>query len=69
MVAYGVRCMSLLGGWVVRNPKTSEAGGLTPKIRILSTPAQYHWGCETAHGEHGGDLWGEVFALVREVGG
>jgi hypothetical protein len=26
-------------------------------------------GCETACVEHGGDLWGEVFALVTEVGG
>ena len=69
VVTYGVRCMYSLGGWVVRNPQMSGAGGLTPKIQISSAPARYRWWCETVHGEHGGDLWGEVFALVREVGG
>jgi len=69
VVTYGVRCMYSLGGWVVRNPQTSGAGGLTPKIQISSALARYRWWCETVHGEHGGDLWGEVFALVREVGG
>jgi hypothetical protein len=68
VVTYGVRCVFLLGEWVVGNPQTSGAG-LTPKIQILSTPAWYHWGYETVHGEHGGNLWGKVFALIREVGG
>jgi hypothetical protein len=64
-VTYGVRYMPSLERWVVENPKMSEAGGLTPKIRILSSPAQ----CETVYEQHSSDLWGEVYALVREVSG
>jgi hypothetical protein len=45
VVTYGVGYIPSLERLVVENPKTSGAGGLTPKIGILSAPARSHrWG-------------------------
>jgi hypothetical protein len=41
VVTYGVRYLPLLERLVVENPKSSEAGGLTPKIEYSSTLAPY----------------------------
>jgi hypothetical protein len=43
-VTSAVRGISSLRGLVIGNPKTSGAGGFTPKTGISSAPARHRWG-------------------------